>query len=153
MIETINNLSNRMTPIDATDRRLLALLRTDARMSVTDLAGHLGVTRLTARNRMQALHAAGVIRRFTVDIAEDAAPQAIRAVSLIEVRGQRAQTVQRQLGRMPEIVSLHSTNGAWALVAQSETESLAAFDAVLNRIGALDGVGDVETCLLLTRLV
>lgn len=142
-----------MISIDATDRRLLALLRADARMSVTDLAGHLGVTRLTARNRMEALHKAGVIRRFTVDIAEGVAPQAIGAVSLIEVRGQKAQIVQRQLARMPEITALHSTNGAWALVAQSETESLAAFDALLNRIGALEGVGDVETCLLLTRLV
>ena len=142
-----------MIIIDAIDRRLLTLLRADGRASITDLAGHLGVTRVTVRARIKSLQESGVIRKFTVDAGDADLPEAIRAVSLIEVRGQKVPSVKRQLARMPEIVSLHSTNGAWSLVAQSETDSLPAFDHLLNTIGALDGVGNVETCLLLSRIV
>ena len=76
----------------------------------------------------------------------------INSVSLLELQLTKVEKVHRALQRMPEFTSLHTTNGQWAVVAQSETRTLAAFDQLLNRIGRLDGVTNVETCLLLSRI-
>jgi DNA-binding Lrp family transcriptional regulator len=57
--------------------------------------------------------------------------------------------VIRALGRMPEVVSLHSTNGAWDLVARIETDTLPAFDRVLRQVREVPGVTNSQTCLLL----
>lgn len=51
-----------------------------------------------------------------------------------------------------EIRALHTTNGAWDLVAEIETENLAEFDRVLRHVRALEGVSKSETSLLLTTI-
>ena len=142
-----------MREVDDTDRALLRLLKRNARASVTELAATLGVSRVTVNARMSALRADGIIRRFTVDLSDGADEDLIRAVSLLELDLSQVDRVHRTLQRMPELSSVFTTNGKWALVAQSETKTLAAFDALLNRMGRVPGVLNVETCLLLTRLV
>jgi len=142
-----------MRPLDSTDRDLLKLLKHDARASVTELAATLGVSRVTLKSRMASLRADGIIRRFTIDVAALSDQDLIQAVSLLELRLAKVEKVHRELKRMPEFTSLHTTNGKWALVAYSETKNLAAFDQLLNKMGKLDGVANVETCLLLTRLL
>lgn len=141
-----------MRPIDSTDRELLKLLKHNSRASVTELAATLGVSRVTLKSRMAALRTDGIIRRFTVEVADLSDQDPIRAVSLLELRLAKVEKVHRDLKRMPEFTSLYTTNGKWAVVAHSETKNLTDFDQLLQRMGKLDGVANVETCLLLTRL-
>lgn len=141
-----------MRVLDQTDRELLTLLKHNARASITELAGTLGVSRVTVKSRMAALRADGVIRRFTIDVSDAAEQDMIQAVSLLELQLAKIEAVHRALGRMPELTGIYTTNGKWSVVAQSETQNLGAFDRLLSRIGKLDGVVGVETCLLLTRL-
>ena len=142
-----------MRILDQTDRDILKLLKHDARASVTSIAAELGVTRVTVKSRMASLKADGVIRRFTIDVEDVADQDMIPALSLIALDLSKAERVHRALSRMPELTSVHSTNGRWSVVARSETRTLAEFDRLLNRIGKLEGVSDVETCLLLSRIV
>ena len=142
-----------MTPLTELDHRLLAVLREDGRAPVAELARRLGVTRATVTARLDRLVAAGVIVGFTVRVREESQPGGVRAVSLIEVAGRSADDVIARLGRFPEIESLHSTNGAWDLVAEVRAADLASFDALLDRIRAVPGVIDTETSLLLTSVL
>ena len=142
-----------MTELDATDRALIALLKRDARASVTELAVRADLSRVTVAARLKSLKERGVIRRYTVELSAPVEEEVVQATSLLELDLAKADRVHRALGRMPEITHLNTTNGKWALVAQHETPNLAAFDALLGRIGKMDGVVNVETCLHLTRLV
>ncbi|MEO0678403.1 MAG: Lrp/AsnC family transcriptional regulator [Pseudomonadota bacterium] len=139
--------------IDETDRTLITLLRQDARASVTELAARSGLSRVTVAARLKGLRESGTIRRFTVELAQPVEEDAIRATSLLALDLSKTDRVHRALRRMPEVTSLYTTNGVWALVATHETRSLEAFDALLNAMGKLDGISNVETCLHLTRLV
>ena len=141
-----------MREVDEKDRELLTLLRHNSRASVTELSARLGLTRATVNSRMAALKRDGVIRRFTVDLAETVDEDVVKALSLFELNLAQVDRVHRDLARMPELTSIHTTNGKWALVVRSETRSLTAFDRLLNRMGKLDGVVNIETCLLLSRV-
>ncbi|WP_438747695.1 Lrp/AsnC family transcriptional regulator [Pararhizobium sp. O133] len=138
--------------MDSTDRRLLAILRTDGRASVSKLADMLKISRGTVQNRIDKLTADGVIVGFTVRIAAAEDPHAVRAVMLIEITGHKTVAVIKTLRGVPEIRALHTTNGAWDLVAEIQTENLGEFDRVLRYIRALDGVSKSETSLLLTTI-
>ena len=142
-----------MPQLDSIDRDLLKLLKHNARASITELASTMGVSRVTLKSRLTSLRANGTIRRFTIDVSDVADEDLIQAVSLLELKLAKVDKVHRELRRMPELSSLYSTNGKWAVVAHSETKNLTAFDDFLSRIGKLDGVTNVETCLLLTRLM
>ncbi len=138
-----------MTELNATDRRILSALKKDSRASVTTLAGQLSVSRATIQTRMERLVATGTIRRFTIDVDAHGEADVVNAVMLIELQGNLARSVVSVLRRMPEIVSLHTTNGTWDLVAQIETADLAGFDRVLREVREVSGVLNSETCILL----
>ena len=140
-----------MRDLDQTDRNLIAHLKLDGRASVTRLAGLLGVSRATVQSRMERLVAQGTIRRFTVELDAKGADDLIHAVMMIEIEGDKETRVNRQLRRMAEITSLHTTNGAWDLVAQIECPGLPEFDQVLRKIRNVPGVLNSETCLLLDK--
>ena len=137
--------------MDATDQKLVALLKRDGRASVTTLAGELNVSRVTVQTRLDRLKRDGTIRRFTVELGQVGLDDLIHSIMMIEVKGAQATSVIKQLRRMPEIVDLHTTNGVWDLVAQIETVSLPDFDRVLRQVREVQGVTGSETSLLLDR--
>ncbi|MDO9418749.1 Lrp/AsnC family transcriptional regulator [Pararhizobium sp.] len=138
--------------MDTIDRNLLAALRTDGRASISKLADLLKISRGTVQNRIDRLTADGIIAGFTVRIAAAEDPHAVRAIMLIEITGQKTVPLLKTLRGVPEIRALHTTNGAWDLVAEIQTENLTDFDRVLRHIRALEGVSKSETSLLLTTI-
>jgi DNA-binding Lrp family transcriptional regulator len=139
--------------LDETDRRLLSALREDGRMPVAELARRLGVARATVTARIERLTASGTIVGFTVRVRDELDPLEVRAMTLIEVEGRTTDNVIRELRGLPEIRSLHTTNGGWDLVAELGAETLAHFDRVLGRIRSIEGVVNSETSLLLSSVL
>lgn len=138
--------------MDTTDRKLLALLRKDGRASLSALATELNVSRGTVQNRIDRLTRDGVISGFTVRVTEADDPHAVRAITMIEITGQKTLAAVKALRGIPEVRALHTTNGAWDLVAELHAENLVEFERVLRGIRAMDGVSKSETSLLLTTL-
>ena len=138
--------------IDPTDRRLLAELKADSRVSVTELAYKLGLARATVQARLERLKRSGVIHRFTIELGSQSGAETLRAVMMVELQGNLARRVISVLKQKPEISDLHSTNGAWDLVAHVEVTSLAEFDRLLREVREIEGVLNSETSLLLTRV-
>ena len=79
-------------------------------------------------------------------------PHAVRAVMMIEITGQKTLAVIQALRGLPEVHALHTTNGAWDLVAEIHADNLVEFERVLRGVRAMDGVSKSETSLLLTTL-
>ena len=141
-----------MSKIDEIDRKILTRLKIDGRSSVTTLAGVLGLARGTVQSHLTRLIDSRIIKRFTIELNEVDVDEMVRAIMMIEVRGNTANSVQKALQRMPEVTSLHRTCGVWDLVIELETTSLYNFDGVLARIRQLPGVSNSETCPLLRRI-
>jgi DNA-binding Lrp family transcriptional regulator len=139
-----------MNNLDDTDRELLALLRSDARMPVATLATKLKVARGTVQNRMKRLERDGVIVGYTVRVKPQAEAHRIRALMTVVVEGNRGAEVLHALRGHPNVTGLHSTNGRWDLVAELRADSLEAFDRALGNIRLIDGIASTETSLLLS---
>lgn len=136
--------------MDAVDRRLLALLRENARSSIAALAKALGVARGTVQNRMSRLEQDGTIVGYSVRLKPQVEEHRIRALMTIAVEGNRIDAVIAALRGDPAVGALHSTNGRWDIVAELRADSLASFDQVLGRIRQLEGISSTETSLLLS---
>jgi transcriptional regulator, AsnC family len=139
-----------MTDLSPTDRAIIAALRANARLSITDLAATAGVSRTTARTRLESLVAEGRIRRFTIETDTDAEGE-VRAITLVQLQGRMSRAVIRAINRIPQVTTVHSTNGAWDLVVEIRADSLPEFDTALREIREVPGVTNSETCLLLAQ--
>ena len=136
--------------MDDTDRKLIGLLRDNARASVASLAKSLKVARGTVQNRLAKLERDGTIAGYTIRVRPKVDEQRIVALMTIAVEGNRLEPVLRTLRGDPSIVTLYTTNGRWDLVAEIRADSLQAFDQVLSRIRLVDGISGTETSLLLS---
>ena len=136
--------------MDDKDRQLISLLRDNARRPISALATALGVSRGTVQNRIDRLLADGTILGFTLRLRRDVPRAAIRAITLVEVEGERTDRIIKALRGYPEVHAVHTTNGRWDLVLELDTDTLEAFDLALRRIREVKGIANSETSLLLS---
>ena len=133
------------------DARLVALLRANAREPTASLARKLGLARSTVQERIARLERDGVIKGYTVRVADDAGPATLRAVVMISTDPKQADRVSVELKKMPEVRSLAALSGSYDLVAMIETETPARIDALLDRIGRAPGVARTVSSIILSE--
>ncbi len=135
--------------MDDTDRQLISLLRSDARLTVATLAGKLGVSRGTVTNRLRKLEDNQVIVGYTLRLRPDAEPNAIRAWMGVLVDGNQTREVIANLLGEPGVAALHDTNGRWDLLAELRAETMTELSRVLERVRLIKGIRNTETSILL----
>ena len=135
--------------LDDTDRKLISLLRKDARMTAAALAAKLGVSRGTIANRLRKLEDEQVIVGYSVRLRPDAEPATIKAWMSVVVEGNQTRTVIAALLGEPAVEALHDTNGRWDLLAELRAESMAELSNVLERVRLIKGIRNTETSILL----
>lgn len=136
--------------LDDIDRRMLAELRADGRMSVNALAGALNVSRATAYQRLARLRESGVIRRFTVDVDPRKLGLPIAALAMIQVEQHSWRMVAERLRRLPGVEWLAFSTGPFdfvVLVRASDVEHLR--DVVLGGFQSLAEIRSTQTLFLL----
>ena len=162
LIETYKKRQNRMTKwqamkadkfiLDSLDHELVGLLRQDGRASLSKLAEQLKVSRGTVQNRLDRLIASGTLLGFTARMREDYDDDQVRAVMMVEIVGKSTADIVRKLRGLPQVRSIHSTNGNWDLIAEIHASSLSDFDDVLRKVRMIDGILNSETNLLLAAV-
>mgnify|MGYP000588166434 CR=1 FL=1 len=150
---TFENNNNKRTYLyDSIDKELIAILRTDARASISKLAKLLHVSRGTVQNRLDRLIACGAILGFTVRAHDQLETDVVKAIMMIEVVGKSTAQVINKLRGIPQLDKIHTTNGSWDLVAEIRASNLLDFDQVLRDVRTIDGVLNSETSILLRTI-
>lgn len=136
--------------MDSIDERLIAALRENARASTAELARRLGRSRTAVQSRIDRLERQGVIVGYAVRLAEEHVQGAVRAHIMIKVGPKEARAVTAALRAIEPVRALHSVSGDADLIAEAVTRSVADMDAVIDRIGALDGVVRTTSSIILS---
>ena len=135
------------------DQRLLSLLRDDARAPTAELARRLGVSRTTVQSRIERLEARGVIAGYGVRLSPDYERGLVRAHVLLTVTPKLADKVVRSLKALPAVRTLHSVSGSFDMIVVVESPSIADLDALLDAIGAMDGVERTLSSIILSTRI
>lgn len=135
--------------MDKSDTLIIAELRRNSRISLSDLASIVGLSRVTVRTRLARLQSEGIIIGFTVVLAEDLQEHPVRGMMMLGIEGKGTDRISRALGGIGAVQAVHSTNGKWDLIVELGTQTLQDLDKVLAQIRKLDGVSISETNLLL----
>jgi len=138
-------------PIREADEKLIALLRANAREPTASLARKLGLARSTVQERIARLEREGVIKGYTVRLADETESRKLRAIVMISADPKQADRVAAELRRMPEVRSLSAVAGAYDMMALVETGTTAKMDASLDRIGNAAGVARTVSSIVLSE--
>jgi DNA-binding Lrp family transcriptional regulator len=139
--------------IDSVDRAMIAALVHDARISLTDLAETVNVSRSTAHTRMQRLRDSGVITGFTVSVDPQAVGLAVAAAVFIDIEQHDWRTLRAELAAIPGVEYLAMCAGRFDLMLIARAENIAALrDVLLEQIQRIDGVRSTETVVILDEV-
>ncbi len=139
--------------LDPADRELLALLREDARAPTAELARKLKLSRTTVQSRMERLRRQRVIAGFTIVVPDDIEASLVRAHVLITLVPKQSGAIEQALRKIPEVRVLHSVSGPFDLIAIVAASSIGELDALIDRIGALDGVERTTSAIVLSTRI
>lgn len=132
------------------DLELIDLLRRDARMSVTDIAARLGVSRSTAQKRLEQLEKRGVIASYTVVLSEAFLKSQVRAHVSFAVTPNKTISVIDALKKVRAVEEIHSVSGDSDLVAELSAANVSALDEAIEVLIAIDGVERTRTSVILS---
>jgi Lrp/AsnC family leucine-responsive transcriptional regulator len=135
--------------LDRYDRKILAVLETDGRLPVTELAKRVGLSKSPCQVRLKRLIADGYILGFRAVL--DQAKLGREHVAFTEVK--LSDTTEKALAafskaarQIPEIEQCHMIAGSFDYLLKVRTKDIAAYRKVLGEsISALPHVANTST--------
>ncbi|MDH7794323.1 MULTISPECIES: Lrp/AsnC family transcriptional regulator [unclassified Beijerinckia] len=141
--------------LDEIDRKILANLQRDGRLTVQDLAARVGLTISPCLRRVRMLEEAGVIRGYSavVDQASIGLPISVFVqVKLERQREEELQRFDRALGRFPEVVEAYLMTGVCDYLLRVVVADLPAYEAFLrDKLTRVEGVRSIESSFALKQ--
>jgi DNA-binding Lrp family transcriptional regulator len=136
--------------IDDLDGKLLGRLTENSRISTSELARVLGVSRTTVQDRIYRLEKNQVIARYTVDLHKQYTRRLIKAQVMIQINPKLAAEVGKALRQVDEIKILHAVSGPYDLIAEITAETTEEIDKTLDSIGNVVGVEKTMSSIVLS---
>jgi DNA-binding Lrp family transcriptional regulator len=136
--------------IDNLDEKLLGRLTENSRISTSELARTLGVSRTTVQDRIRRLEKNQVIAGYTVNLHKQYTRRLIKAQVMIEVNPKLAAEVGKALRQVHEIKVLHAVSGPYDLIAEIAAETTEEIDMTLDNIGDVPGVEKTMSSIVLS---
>lgn len=139
--------------MDELDQKLVGLLASDGRMSITDLADSLPLSISATRDRLRRLESTGVIAGFTVQLDLTAVGQAIEA--LVDVRLGPAHSTagtDAAIAAMAPVIQAQHLTGRFDMQLHVVASDVAELDDLLTRLREEAGAVETNTRLVLREL-
>lgn len=138
-----------LVDMNRNDQRLIAALQGNARLSVSELSRTLDLSRTTVQKRLAQLEASGIIAGYTLRLSDDYRARTFQAYVSLVVEPRCSARIAAALERMTEVEALYTVSGKIDLVAIIRVDAPPQLDATLDRIGAIEGVRDTDSAIVL----
>jgi Lrp/AsnC family leucine-responsive transcriptional regulator len=142
--------------LDAIDRKILAVLQEDGRVSLADLSAQVGLSPSPCLRRVRLLEKAGIIARYVAMVDQRAAGLPVSVFISIKLESQREQALARfskAIARWPEVLECYLMTGPRDYLLRVVVADLAAYEQFLKqKLTRLDGIASIESSFALEQV-
>jgi Lrp/AsnC family leucine-responsive transcriptional regulator len=142
--------------LDAIDRKILAHLQADGRMSLADLAGKVGLSPSPCLRRVRNLERAGVIARYVAVLNQRAVGLPVSVFVSIKLEKQKQEALDRfakAIARWPEVLECYLMTGPRDYWLRVVVPDLAAYERfVKQKLTRLEGIASIESSFALEQV-
>lgn len=140
-----------MATLDEIDRKLLAELQSEGRVTNVDLAKRVGLTAPPCLRRVRALEEDGVIRGYHADLDPSKLGFAITVFAMVSLRSQAEEDLRAfedHILQLPEVRECHMLNGEIDFILKVVSQDLQSFQEFLtSKLTPAPNVASVKTSL------
>jgi Lrp/AsnC family leucine-responsive transcriptional regulator len=142
--------------LDAVDRKILAQLQIDGRMSLSDLAGKVGLSPSPCLRRVRILERDGVISRYVAVLDQRAVGLPVSVFVSIKLERQKQDALNqfaKAIARWPEVLECYLMTGPRDYWLRVVVPDLAAYERfVKQKLTRLDGIASIESSFALEQV-
>ena len=139
--------------MDQTDKRIVALLREDARRSFRDIGERVGLTAPAVKRRVDRLEEAGVIAGYTAVVSPEALGWSTHGVVSLFCEGRMpAEEVKAGVSPLPEVVAAYTVAGQASAILHVRAADTRHLEETLERLRGIQGVTGTQTQVVLSCL-
>ncbi len=135
--------------LDRIDRNILTALATDGRLSMSELAARVGLSKTPVQARVRRLEKDGFIRGYAAVIDRERMGEghvAFVQVKLSDTRSQALEAFNKAVQLVPEVEQCHMMASSFDYLLKIRTTDIGAYRRVLGeRISALPHVSQTST--------
>src|ERR1700684_3998629 len=143
--------------MDAIDRRILAELQAEGRLTVTELAQRVALTVAPCQRRLRELERTGVIRGYRAVIDPAAVGLGFEVLVQVTMDREDASTIiefERGLAGIPQVRHAERLFGDPDYLIPGATADLAAYQALRDeKLATLPGVHRLTSTIVMKRIV
>lgn len=143
--------------MDAIDRHILAVLQQDGRLTLTELAGRVGLSVSPCHRRLRELERSGVIRGYRAVVDAEALGMGFEVLAFVTMRQEDRDTLlgfEEGLVAIPEVRHAERLFGDPDYLLRILTTDLAAYQRLEDdHLTALPGVQRITSTLVMKRIV
>jgi DNA-binding Lrp family transcriptional regulator len=143
--------------MDAIDRKILALLQEDGRLTVTELAARVGLSVSPCHRRLREMERSGVIRGYRAVVDPDAVGLTFQALVFVTMRQEDRDTLlgfEAAVAGIPNVVQAQRLFGDPDYLLRIVTADLAAYQRLEDdTLSALPGVQRLNSTLVMKQIV
>jgi len=130
--------------LDEVDRGVIEHLRENARTTFADIGRALDVSDATVYNRVKRLMEMGVIKRFTIEVDEEAVGRMVSGFILVDVKPGAVKEVSKQLTEIGTVSEVYEVHGREDLIVKVWGKNLSELRPVILRVRAIPDVVETE---------
>jgi DNA-binding Lrp family transcriptional regulator len=137
------------TTLDATDRKLLALLSEDARLTYAELGKRLHLSAPAVHERAKRLRQDGVVKATVVTMDPAKLGRPLLAFVHVDTSNWMAGRQLVQLEELPDIEEIHTVTGDSAMLLKVRTRDTQSLQQLLERIHSIEGFAGTRSYIAL----
>ncbi|WP_439861143.1 Lrp/AsnC family transcriptional regulator [Pseudomonas sp. MBLB4136] len=135
--------------MDKFDQQILALLRADARLAVSQIARDINLSRSAVAERIRHLEQAGVIRGYHARVAEPAGA-VVKAYLELFYQGGRCENYVQRMRSFSEVRRCSGISGETDMLVYIEAPSMERLSEIRGQIENYPGMHKVKTHMVVT---
>ena len=140
--------------MDATDHRILEILRRNARLPFADIGADVGLSASAAKRRVDKLVEQGTIRAFTIDVDPSVDGRSVEAYVELHCRGTVSpKELQRILSTVPEVVGSGTVSGDADAIVHMRASDITALEEALEKVRLAPNVEFTKSSIVLSPLI
>lgn len=142
-----------MYDLDETNLKIIEYLKNDGRASYSTIADDLEVSESTVRKRVKKLMNKNVIERFTIILNPERDMRSVTSfLTIVPAQSGPIQDVARAIIDFPEVIEAFYMSGKCGLLAKVMVQDLTKLDGLIDKIRNLQGINEIESCIVLREL-
>jgi len=142
--------------LDATDKKILAILQKDGRITNSKLAGAVGLSPPAVLERVRRLESAGIISRYAAILDHEKVGFGVQTIVMVCVSHHQApslMTIKERLTQMEEVLECHQMTGELDFLLKVAVKDMRTYtDFVNNKLSGIPGIQNVKTSFILATL-